>query len=322
MFRKIVIKFCLLLLGPSILALWISACWQDDALLFHAGVGQRSSLLDIEEVFAKRNPELRVNYCFKGSGYFIADIERSHKGDLYLPGEEFYMLQALERGHILDYDPKNDIAAHFMVVIATPRGNPKKIKSLKDFAREDVKIGLGNPKACAIGIWDQKTFERAGIWKEVQRNSIQSAKCIAEKLTAVQNKVVDATLIWSSTAVLALRDIEIIPIEPRCRGFVRLPVAVVKYSKRVELAKKLKDFILSKEGAEIFESHAYVCNPGPLDERGFCLDGGEASDDDCRYLVNAAKAVKDSSLPLTKEFLGPLIGEVQRQRKTLHAGDL
>jgi len=313
------VKFVALLLVAG-----LSAGCSDTSqeLLFHAGVGQRSSLLDVQEVFEQRNPNARINFCFKGSGYFIADIERSRRGDLYLPGEEFYLLQANERGHIASYDPKLDIAAHFMVVITTPRGNPKNIRCLADFARKGVRVGLGNPRACAIGIWDEKTFKHAGIWEQVQANSLQSAKCIAEKLTAVQNKVVDASLIWSSTAVLALRDLEIIPIEPRNRGFVRLPVAVVKYSKFPQLAETLKKFILSKEGAAIFRSHAYVVSTGPLDSEGFCLDGGKASQDDCKFLVRAAATVKDAKAACNATTVGHLIGEVQRQRKSTRAGDL
>lgn len=297
-------------------------CGSEPPMLFHAGVGQRSSLIDARKVFEKRHPDARINFSFKGSGYFLADVERSREGDLYLPGEEFYMLQAMERGHVVDYDPKRDIVAHFMVVIVTPAGNPAKVTKVADFARPGLRVGLGNPKACAIGIWDEKIFRRAGIWEEVQKNAVQSAKCIAEKLTAVQNGVVDASLIWSSTAVLALRDLEIVPLEPAVRGFVRLPVAVVKYSRRPALARALKDFLLSDEGAAIFRSHAYVARPGPLDAEGFCLDGGKASDADCHFLVEAARVAKDPKLPVTESSVGPLVGEVLRQRKTRRAGDL
>jgi len=289
-------------------------------MLFHAGVGQRSSLLDVQKVFEERHPEARINFAFKGSGYFIADIARSKKGDLYLPGEEFYLLQAYERGYIESYDPAKDIAAHFMVVLVTPRGNPANITKLEDLARPGVRVGLANPKACAIGIWGEKTCKRAGIWEQVQKNHVQSAKCIAEALTGPQHGVVDAAFVWSSTAVLALNDLEIIAIEPQYRGFVRLPVAVTSFAKHPDLARKLKAFILSEEGEAIFRSHAYVVDPGQLDADGFCTDGGRASEKDMQYLIAAAAAVKDHSLPVSKETVGPLVGEVTRQRMTTRAG--
>ena len=290
------------------------------AMLFHAGVGQRSSLNEVKEVFGQRHPDVEINFSYKGSGYFIADIERSKEGDLYMPGEEFYLLQAVQRGYITDYNPETDIAAYFMVVIATPLGNPGNIQKIEDFARPGVRVSLGNPKACAIGIWGEKIFRRAGILDAVRKNVVHQAKCIAEAATAPQHKVVDASLIWASTAVLYLRDLEIIPIEPRYRGFVRLPVATLTCARHPKLARELKEFLLSEEGQAIFRSHAYVTAPGPLDAESFCADGGKASDDDCKWLVQAAKVCKDETMPVNVETCGHLIKEVIRQRKTKRAG--
>jgi hypothetical protein len=33
-----------------------------------------------------------VDFSYKGSGYFIADISASRMGDLYMPGEEYYLV--------------------------------------------------------------------------------------------------------------------------------------------------------------------------------------------------------------------------------------
>ncbi|MFP4058099.1 MAG: molybdate ABC transporter substrate-binding protein [Candidatus Brocadiia bacterium] len=306
---------------PLVLLLALAGCGEGKKqMLFHAGVGQRSSLNEIKEVFCRRHPEVEVNFSYKGSGYFIADIERSKEGDLYMPGEEFYLLQAVERGFITDYNPETDIAAYFMVVIVTPRGNPADIQGIEDFGRQGVRVSLGNPKACAIGIWDEKIFKKAGIWDEVKRNQVHEAKCIAEAATAPQHRVVDAALVWSSTAVLYLRDLEIIPIEPQYRGFVRLPVAVLEFAEHPQLANELKDFILSDAGAAIFRSHAYVTDPGPLDDEGFCTDGGKATEDDCYWLVQAARVCKDETIPVSVETCGHLVKEVLRQRKTKRAG--
>jgi molybdate transport system substrate-binding protein len=292
----------------------------EKSLLFHAGLGQRMALNEIKDVFEKRHPDIKVNFSYKGSGYFIADITRSKQGDLFMPGEEFYLLQAVERGFLTDYNPKTDIPAYFVTVMITPKGNPQNIKRIEDFARPGIRVGLGNPRACAIGIWHQKTFEKAGIWDKVKANATMSAKCIPELGNATQHKAIDGTIVWATTAVLYLRDVEIIPIEHKYRGIIRLPVGVLKFARYREEARKLMDFILSEEGRAIFHKHAYAVNPViPVDTQGFCLDG--TTDQDMEYLVNAAKAVKDESFPVTKETIGDLAEEVLRQKKTTRAGD-
>lgn len=289
-------------------------------MLFHAGVGQRSSLDEIKELFCQRRPGVKVNFAYKGSGYFIADIARSQEGDLYMPGEEFYLLQAVERGFITDYQPDRDIAAYFVTVIITPRGNPKGIQTVEDFAKPGVRVGLGNPKACAIGLWHEKTFKKAGIWDAVQRNATMSAKCIPELGNAAQHNLIDATIVWATTAVLYLRDVETIPLEPQYRGIIRLPVAVLKFAKHPSEAQLLKDLILSDEGKEIFLSHAYAVGRVPRDEDGFTTDGGKTTDQLMAWLVNAARALKDEAFVADAQSVGPLIKEVNRQRKTTRAG--
>ena len=297
-------------------------CAREKELLFHAGVGQRSSLTDIQKVFQEKYPDVHVNFSFKGSGYFIADITRSREGDLYMPGEEFYLLQAAERGFVKEYDPDHDIAAYFVTVIMTPRGNPKNIRKIEDFAKPGIRVGLGNPRSCAIGVEHERVFKRAGILEQVRRNAAFSAKCIAEVGNAAQHRLVDATIVWSSSAVLYLRDCEIIPLETKYRGAIRLPVAVMTFSKYPKEAQLLKSFILSDTGRAIFLSHAYAVDPVGRDPDGYVPEGDTTTDQLMRWLVNAAAVVKDSSRTAdVADLVGPLIVEVVRQQKTIRAGN-
>lgn len=299
------IKSKLLLVLVSIIFLGIGTTYGEKVkrLLFHAGAGQRSSLDEIAEVFQQRHPDVRVDFSYKGSGYFLADITLSKEGDLYMPGEEFYLLQAVERGFIADYNPEKDIPAYFVTVITTPKGNPKNIRSVSDFAKPGVRVGLGDPKACAIGLWHKKIFKKAGIFENVRKNATMNAKCIPELGNACQLTAIDATIVWATTAILYLKDIEIIPMEPEYRGLVRLPVAILKFCRYPKETKELKNFILSDEGKKIFHSHAYCIDPNKVDE-------------DMKWLVESAKVAKDPSIPVTEKTVGPFVKEVKRQRET------
>ncbi len=297
-----------------LLGLFSAGCSrQDPPLLFHAAAGQRSALDEIGAIFEERHPGARVNFSYKGSGYFLPDLLRSREGDLYMPGEEFYFLQARERGFIEDYDPVADVPAWFVTVLITPKGNPAGIRRLEDLARPGVRVGLGNPKSCAIGVRQEKTLRRAGILEAVQANTRMSAKCIPELGNAIQHRGIDATLVWSPTAALYLRDVEILPLEHRHRSAVRLPVGVLTVSRDPARARLLKELILSAEGREIFERHAYAVDPGPVDEEGFCTGPGP-TDLLMERLVHAARVTRDPSLEVDEKTLGPLVGEVLRQR--------
>jgi molybdate transport system substrate-binding protein len=315
------LTFLMYRIGIICVLVLCTQCNREKELLFHAGVGQRSSLTDIQTVFQKSHPNVQVNFSFKGSGYFLADISRSREGDLYMPGEEFYLLQAAERGFIADYNPDNDIPAYFVTVIITPRGNPKQIKKIEDFAKPGVRVGLGNPRSCAIGVEHEKVFKRAGILEEVQQNAAFSAKCIAELGNAAQHNLVDAAIVWATTAVLYLRDCEIIPLEPKYRGIIRLPVAVLTFSKYPQEAELLKSFILSDTGQAIFLSHAYAVGSIGRDQDGYLPAGDTSTDQLMQWLINAAAIVKELSRKARPEEVGPLMGEVVRQQKTIRAGN-
>src|SRR3990167_10018873 len=100
-FRKLVVLF----FAVVFLSLTLTGCGRKQKrLLFHAGAGQRSSLDEIAQVFHLRYPDVKVDFSYKGSGYFLADATLSQEGDLYMPGEEYYLLQAVDRGFIADYN--------------------------------------------------------------------------------------------------------------------------------------------------------------------------------------------------------------------------
>jgi molybdate transport system substrate-binding protein len=273
------------------------------SLLIHAGAGQRYALDEIAEVFQRKNPDIAIDFSYKGSGYFLADLTASREGDIYMPGEEFYVLQAVEKGFISNYNPETEACAWFITVIITPAGNPANITSLEDFARSGVRVGLGDPRSCSIGLWQEKIFKKAGIWEAVRKNASMSARCIPELGNACMLKAIDATVVWATTAALYLKHVEIIPMRPEHRGLVRLPAAVLNFSHYPKETQILKDFILSDEAKKVFHSYAYCIDTNKIDE-------------DVEWLIKAAAIAKDPSAPITEQTVGHLVKEVGRQRKS------
>ncbi|HQK94570.1 MAG TPA: molybdate ABC transporter substrate-binding protein [Armatimonadota bacterium] len=287
--------------SPKAVAETAKAPELEGRLLFHAGTGQRAALDEISELFRAKHPKVKVDFSYKGSGYFLADIMASREGDLYMPGEAFYVDQAAERGFVEEYEPEKHTAAYFVTVIATPKGNPKNIKTIEDFARPGVRVGLGDPKACAVGEWHERIFKKAGIFDAVKKNAIQNAQCIPELGNATKLGAIDATIIWTPTAAVYLKDIEIIPMPEGTRAEIPLPVVVLTTSKNKAVAKVLQDFVLSDEGRACFRKHAYVLDRDRVES-------------EVEWLVEAARVAKDPSVPINEETCGHLVEEVRRQR--------
>lgn len=219
---------------------------------------------EIGEEFGKQYG-VRVDYTFAGSPCLLSQITFAKKGDLYIPGEQWYMDQAIKKGYIERWAS----VALFQPVIAVQKGNPKKIQSILDFRKSDIRIGLGNKEACAIGHISDEIFKKAekilkvpGLAESIWKNAKYLAMQEPELGNTIKLGHLDATIIWNATAHRIKDSIDIIPIDPRYRIDSPIPLGVLKFSENKSLANKFLDFVLSPKGKAIFEKHGYAIPSG------------------------------------------------------------
>ena len=127
-----------------------------EGLFVYAGAGIRKPLDELGARF-KEKTGIQVDYSYKGSGCLLTDIAIAERGDGYIPGETFYMDQALCKGYI----SKSRIVSGMTTVIVVQPGNPKGIKSIKDLARPGLRLGFGEFEAVAAGKAAKEALEKA-----------------------------------------------------------------------------------------------------------------------------------------------------------------
>ena len=89
----------------------------------------------------RKKTGITVFPTYTGSGCLLAQITIGQSGDLYMPGEDWYMKQAQKRIH---YSTK---AVTYMIpVIMVQKGNPKGIADLTDLLKPGTRVGMGEPK--------------------------------------------------------------------------------------------------------------------------------------------------------------------------------
>ncbi|MBC7326911.1 molybdate ABC transporter substrate-binding protein [bacterium] len=230
-----------------------------DKLFVYCGAAISPPMLEIGKEFEKQYGT-KVEFTFAGSPCLLAQITFAKSGDLYMPGEDWYMDQAIKKGLIEKWAP----VALFTPVIAVQKGNPKKIKSILDFRREDLRIGLGNKEACAIGKISDEIFKKAekvlgakGLAEAIWKNTKYMAMQEPELGNTIKLKHIDATIIWNSTAYRIRNSIDIIPIDPRYRIDSTIPLGVLKFSNNKELAYAFLEFVQSSKSQSIFKKHGF-----------------------------------------------------------------
>lgn len=223
-------------------------------LRLYCGAGIRPPVAEIVEEFEKTHG-VKIECDYAGSGVLLSRIKLSRQGDLYLPGDMHYLELAEKEGLIAS----KNMVCYFVPVILVRKGNPKNIRGLQDLLRPGIRLGLGNPEACAIGRRTEEIFEKNGISQEaVQANLAFSSLTVNELGLQVKAGKVDAAIVWDAIAAYYSDCAEAVPIPPKQNIISRVGIAVLRFSPHRELAEQFVQFVTGERGRLIFEKHHYT----------------------------------------------------------------
>lgn len=227
-------------------------------MLLYCGAGLRPPVeVLIAEFSVAENVTIAVDYA--GSEVLLSKMKLSGQGDLYLPGDERYV--DLAAGQNLVAARRN--VCYFVPTILVRKGNPKRVRGLTDLTREDVRVGLGDPRACSIGTVSRELLQNGGMGPdEIGRLTQFQAATVNELAVHVQTGSLDAVIVWDAVAKqYAQHTTEVsIPIEHNVIAAVDM--AILTYSQQFDLADRFAQFAGSERGRAIFREHGYqVDNP-------------------------------------------------------------
>ncbi len=226
-------------------------------LMLFCGAGIQLPVSEIVEEFS-RIRECRIEVDYAGSEILLSRIKLKESGDLYMPGDQSYMDLAAEEGLI----ESRTIACYFIPVILVAKGNPKGIVSLQDLTDNNIRLGLGDANACAIGRQSRKIFGANNIpWQNVEKNLVFQSLTVNELGIQVQTGSLDAVIVWDAVANQYLDHGELVDIPPEQNVISTVPVGVLKFSRQKVLARQFAEFTASDQGKSIFRKHHYRVNP-------------------------------------------------------------
>jgi molybdenum ABC transporter molybdate-binding protein len=186
---------------------------------------------------------VRIDYG--GSQSLLARIESerdSGHGDLYLPADDSYVRIGREKGLLAEDIP----LARMSPVLAVEAGNPNHINSLDDLLRPDVRLGLADPDAAAIGKVTRDVLRKAGRWDELDRRKSVSKATVSDLANAVQLGSVDAGFVWDST-VRQVSGLEAVRL-PQFEGvWGHVSVAVLRGCEQPAAALRFARFLASRD---------------------------------------------------------------------------
>jgi molybdate transport system substrate-binding protein len=226
-------------------------------LLLYCGAGIRPPVQQIAEEF-QREHDMKVVTDYAGSEVLLSKIKLARRGDLYMPGDKSYIEQAEQQGMILSQQS----VCYFVPTILVKKGNPKNIHSLRDLLADGVKLGIGDPKACAIGRKTKQIFAKNNIpWQDVEKNVSFQSLTVNELGMQIQAGSLDAVIVWDAIArYYSKYGTELaIPVEENVISSVN--IGILTFTKNRSLAEQFVKFIVSARGQSIFKQHNYRTEP-------------------------------------------------------------
>lgn len=226
-------------------------------LLFYCAAGIRPPIAELVEIFTTQHG-IKINTDYAGSEVLLSKIKLTRRGDLYMPGDKHYIEQAANADMILSRSP----AFYWVPTILVQKGNPRQITKLDDLLQPGLKLGVGDPNACAIGRTTKLIFAKNKIdSQQVRKHAAYQSLTVNELGLQIQARSLDAVIVWDAISRYYDKYGDQVPIDIEKNIISTVDIGVLKFTTNKELAEKFVDFITSRQGQEIFEKYNYSTKP-------------------------------------------------------------
>jgi molybdate transport system substrate-binding protein len=125
-----------------------------------------------------------------------------------------------------------------------------------------LRLGLGDPQACAVGRAAAAILARdKNLQAPIERNVEFRSATVSELANHVKLGHLDAAIVWDATAAYVSDDADAIPIPPGQNIVSTVAVSVLTSSQPPAVAEKFAEFVASPQGREVFRRHHYTIEP-------------------------------------------------------------
>ncbi|MBK5142614.1 molybdate ABC transporter substrate-binding protein [Budviciaceae bacterium BWR-B9] len=226
-------------------------------LHLYAGAGLRQPVESIVKQF-EQDTGHKVVIEYGGSGQILTRFNLTKTGDVFLPGSADYVEKLQQQGEVSSSYP---LVLH-TPVMAVRKATGGDIHTLAELAKSNLKIGMGDPKAIALGKSGEQLLVASGYEKELKAKIVVQATTIKQLLIYLLNGDVDAAVIGRSDAIKNQDTLTLLP-SPDGTPEEVATIAVLKTSIQPEIARQLAEFFASPQGIKNFTDRGYLpvkCN--------------------------------------------------------------
>ena len=243
------------LVWPILLLALMASCDRKPAapqVVLYCAAGIQPPVQDIIAAYEKETGVV-VQVQYGGSGQLLGNIEASRRGDLFIAADASYIEIGRKKGLIREAIP----LATMRPVILVAAGNPKKIGTLNDLLRADVRMAIANPDQASIGRTLRALLQKTGQWAAFEKHIAVLKPTVNDLANDVTVGSIDAAVVWDATArqypsLTAVRDAQLDKVQEQ------VTIGVLAASTQPTEALRAARYMAARDrGLPLFKKHLY-----------------------------------------------------------------
>lgn len=212
-----------------------------------------SSLTDaytrIGKDFERGNRDTTITFSFNASSTLATQIQQGAPADVFASADNANMQNVADE---VVGTPKT--FARNRLAIAVEPGNPLRIKTLADTVADNVILVLCAPEA-PCGKFALDAYRKAGV---PVPNSVPTGENVKAALSKVFLGEADAAVVYVTDVQAAKGDVKGVAIPDNQNVIAAYPIAALKSSENVELAKEFVKYVRSAAGRKTLQRFGFL----------------------------------------------------------------
>ncbi len=225
------------------------------ALTISAAASLKDAMTEIQDLYAKEEPNATLSVTFGSSGSLAEQIQQGADVDVFLSASKKYM-NNLKDAELLNNDTIKELLGNDVVLIV-PKDSTTTITDFAQVTDPSIKkIAIGEPSTVPAGQYAVDTLTYYNVMDQIT-DKLVYGKDVKEVLTWVETGNVDAGVVYSTDAEVSDSVKTIAVAADESHKAIIYPTAVIKASKNPEAAQAFIDFLSTDAAKEVFVKYGF-----------------------------------------------------------------
>jgi len=225
-------------------------------ILVSAAASLKDAMEEIKPLYQQNKSNVNVNYNFGASGALQQQIEQGAPADVFISAGKKQM-DALEQKGLLVPGTRTNLANNRLVLIV-PNNSTLGINSFNTLTDPKVKrIAVGEPRSVPAGQYADQVLKQLKIYDQVKPKLVFASN-VRQVLAAVESGNADAGLVYASDAKISKKVKVALVADEKSHSPIVYPMAVLKSSKNVDVAKTFVQFLSSDQAQAVLQKYGFL----------------------------------------------------------------